>query len=477
MAEDTRKRPEFSSDYSTPPAREPASDPLAELARLIGQSDPFSDLKARGSARSAPEVRSAPESRSAPEWLARPAPPADRHDDHYAEDPHDDYRADSRETQDRYETQDPYETQNERGYASQDRQDSDHYDDTPRAQPAYNGGRAPVGEAYDVGGGNQYRVSLPAPEDYDEDSYYADDGHMPPHEDGAVASRKRGGLVTIAAVLGLAVIGTAGAFGYRAYTSGSFSSSSGTPPVIKADPTPAKTVPPQTAAANVDAQGKPFQDRIAALSAPERVVPREEQPMPLPVATPATTAPRPSGQSASPLTTAAPPANTNEPKRVRTMTIRPEGADTTATAPVQAPPPSAPAPGATRSIAPPAAAAKQAPPPPAASGPMAIAPTSDPSARGKLAARTPPAVAAGGAYVVQVSAQKTEAEALSSYQSMQSKYPGVLGGRSANIRRADLGDKGVYYRAQIGPFATSEQANTFCSSLKDAGGQCIVQKN
>ena len=53
----------------------------------------------------------------------------------------------------------------------------------------------------------------------------------------------------------------------------------------------------------------------------------------------------------------------------------------------------------------------------------------------------------------------------------------MLASRSANIRRADLGDKGVYYRAQIGPFATSEQANTFCSSLKDAGGQCIVQKN
>jgi cell division septation protein DedD len=108
---------------------------------------------------------------------------------------------------------------------------------------------------------------------------------------------------------------------------------------------------------------------------------------------------------------------------------------------------------------------------------MAIAPQSDPSSRTKVAARTPPAVSAGGAYVVQVSAQKTEAEALSSYQTMQSKYPGVLANRTANIRRADLGDKGVYFRAQIGPFATSEQANTFCTSLKDAGGQCIVQKN
>jgi hypothetical protein len=453
MAEDTRKRPDFSSDYSSP-AREPGNDPLAELARLIGQSDPFSDLKGRGSLRNPLDTMRS-DDRPAPEWLARPAPPADRHDDQYADEPpaapHDDYRADS------------YQTPDDHGYAPQDQ-----YDDTARAQPAYNGGRAPVGEAYDVGGGNQYRVALPAADDYDEDSYYAEDGHMPPHEDGVVAARKRGGLITIAAVLGLAVIGTAGAFGYRAYTSGSISA--GPPPVIKADTTPAKTVPP-AAAANVDAQGKPFQDRIAALSAPERVIPREEQPMALPVATPAQIAPRQSGQSAAPLTTAAPAANANEPKRVKTMTIRPDGADATGTAPIQAPPPSMAAPASTRSAVP---AAKQ----PASSGPMAIAPQSEqPSSRTKVATRTPPAVAAGGAYVVQVSAQKTEAEALSSYQSMQSKYPGVLGGRNANIRRADLGDKGVYYRAQIGPFATSEQANTFCTSLKDAGGQCIVQKN
>jgi hypothetical protein len=457
MAEDTRKRPDYSGDYSSPSSREPANDPLAELARLIGQSDPFTDLKGRGTPPNPLDAMRAGD-RQAPEWLARPAPPADRQDDHYQD--QDDQYADGPHAAPHDDRADSYQTQDDQGYAPQDQYDA------ARAQPAYNAGRAPVGEAYDVGGGSQYRVALPAAEDYDEDSYYAEDGHMPPHEDGAVASRKRGGLVTIAAVLGLAVIGTAGAFGYRAYTSGSISG--GPPPVIKADPTPAKTVPPAAAVANVDAQGKPFQDRIAALSAPERVTPREEQPMALPVATPAMTAPRQSGQAAAPLTTAAPPANANEPKRVRTMTIRPDGADTTASTPMEAPPP------ATRSVAP---AAKQAAPQPASSAPMAIAPQSDPSSRSKVAARTPPAVAAGGAYVVQVSAQKTEAEALSSYQSMQAKYPGVLGSRNANIRRADLGDKGVYYRAQIGPFATSEQANTFCSSLKDAGGQCIVQKN
>ena len=127
--------------------------------------------------------------------------------------------------------------------------------------------------------------------------------------------------------------------------------------------------------------------------------------------------------------------------------------------------------------APAAAPPAQTRTPAAKQSPMAIAPQSDPSSRTKTAARTPPSQAAGGAYVVQVSAQKTEDEARASYQSLQQKYPSVLSGRDASIRRADLGDKGVYYRAQIGPFATADQANSFCGDLKAAGGRCIVQKN
>jgi hypothetical protein len=53
----------------------------------------------------------------------------------------------------------------------------------------------------------------------------------------------------------------------------------------------------------------------------------------------------------------------------------------------------------------------------------------------------------------------------------------VLGGRQPIIRRADLGEKGVFYRAQVGPFGTIDLANQLCGNLKNAGGQCIVQRN
>lgn len=86
------------------------------------------------------------------------------------------------------------------------------------------------------------------------------------------------------------------------------------------------------------------------------------------------------------------------------------------------------------------------------------------------------APSAGGSYV-QISSQKTEADALASYKVLQGKYSGILGARSPVVRRADLGDKGVYYRALVGPFGTTEEATQFCVNLQSAGGKCIVQRN
>jgi len=466
MAEDTRKRPDFSNDYSSTPARDSASDPLAELARLIGQSDPFNDGAKRAALKPLDGVKSS--DRPAPEWLARPASPPD----HDYNEPHApahvapaSYRAHGNESA---APQDFHPHAAPSAHASDGHTDGQHYspDHAAHDPHAYRGEHD--GAAYQAANDayqpdDRYRVALPSGQ-HEGDGYYADDGHLPPQgDDGVARGGRRGGIMTIAAVLGLAVIGTAGAFGYRAFTSGSGTSSN--PPVIKADPAPAKTVPAPAATASVD-QSKPFQDRIGALAAPERVVPREEQPVSLPIApaAPRVTAPQPSAQAVAPLVSPPTPTSANEPKRVKTIVIRQDGGNSD-TGTISAPPPGASAR---------APATKQS-----SSGPMAIAPQAEPTppaARSKVAARTPPA--ASGAYVVQVSAQRTETEAQSSYQALQSKYPGVLGGRNASIKRVDLGDKGgVFYRAQVGSFATSEQATTFCNSLKDAGGQCIVQKN
>jgi cell division protein FtsN len=88
-----------------------------------------------------------------------------------------------------------------------------------------------------------------------------------------------------------------------------------------------------------------------------------------------------------------------------------------------------------------------------------------------------PTPASGGGYSVQVSSQRSEEEAQAAFRSLQAKFPTQLGGRAPIIRRADLGEKGTYYRALVGPFASVEQAAEMCSSLKSAGGTCIVQRN
>ncbi len=84
---------------------------------------------------------------------------------------------------------------------------------------------------------------------------------------------------------------------------------------------------------------------------------------------------------------------------------------------------------------------------------------------------------ANGSYAVQVTSQRSEAEAKAEFRTLKAKFPSQLGGHEAVVRRADLGAKGVYYRALVGPFASAEQATAMCSSLKSAGGNCIVQRN
>jgi cell division septation protein DedD len=111
----------------------------------------------------------------------------------------------------------------------------------------------------------------------------------------------------------------------------------------------------------------------------------------------------------------------------------------------------------------------------AAARPTALAPA--PASAPAPAASSEPAASAGGGYAVQVTSQRSEAEAQSAYRALAAKYPDQLGGHAPLVRRADLGSKGIYYRALVGPFASMEQAAGICSSLKAAGGSCIVQKN
>jgi hypothetical protein len=177
--------------------------------------------------------------------------------------------------------------------------------------------------------------------------------------------------------------------------------------------------------------------------------------------------------------------SSGEPRRIKTLAVRGDQADGAAV-PVNAPPPARPAaaPKPAASAAP-AAPVTRNPPSSAnasANAPLSLTPQGAqpaPAPGTRVAATNPVQTAPGGGgnYMVQVASQKSEADAQASYRALQSKYSNVLGSRSPVIRRADLGDKGVYYRAMIGPFGSADEASQFCGNLKTAGGQCVVQRN
>jgi hypothetical protein len=113
--------------------------------------------------------------------------------------------------------------------------------------------------------------------------------------------------------------------------------------------------------------------------------------------------------------------------------------------------------------------------------PMAITPQQAPASRvASVNAAEQPAAAApaasGGGYLVSISSQISEADAISSYQAVQAKYSTVLGSYQPVIKRVEPNGK-VMYRAAVGPFATRDEANKMCGTLKTAGGQCFAFSN
>ena len=454
------------------------SDPLAELARLIGQTDPFSKtphpLQSRANVRPAayqpPEQEFAPP--SPPPWMQRArqeAPPPQEPEYVEPELAEQDLHPSPVHPLHRYAAQHP-----------EPAPEPEYREDLPFPEA----GQEPDPSRYDDA---LYGKIESGEQDFQRDPSYPDDpyAYQSDYEEEEPAPRKRGsGLMTVAAVLALAVVGTGGALAYRTYVG---SPRSGEPPIIKADNSPTKVM-----ATPADGVAK-TPDRMVTGDGGEKLVSREETPVDVNsrAAGPRVVFP-PLNQNANPPTVASvtpqaalPPAaasgtlSSTEPRKVSTLRVKGDAAD--AGVPAGAAPPPAKPVTAARAAANPAptrgnpSAANASANAPLSLTPGAAPPDSTPT---RLASNSPTqAVSSGGGYLVQVSSQKNEADAQASYRALQGKFPGVLGSRSPVIKRADLGDKGVYYRAMVGPFGSPDEASQFCGNLKSAGGQCVVQRN
>ena len=145
-----------------------------------------------------------------------------------------------------------------------------------------------------------------------------------------------------------------------------------------------------------------------------------------------------------------------------------------------APPPPPPPLAQTEAARPPAAA-----PPPASAAPeypqaatQTAQPPSPPAGKAAPAAPVPskpPSAKANGTRL-QLGSVRSEDAARQEWERIKRKNADLLGNISATPIRADLGDRGVYYRIQTGPFTDLTAAERICSELKQRSIGCIIAR-
>ncbi|MDP2354951.1 MAG: SPOR domain-containing protein [Beijerinckiaceae bacterium] len=272
----------------------------------------------------------------------------------------------------------------------------------------------------------------------------------------------------------------------------------GEAPTIRASGEPFKIQPEPKATGEKPSQVATILDRNGSERlAASRVVTREEQPVDVREAVRQATAANPTakpgptaGAPTSALPTTGPAGNGYfpEPRRVRTVSVRPDG--TIIEAPQAAPARVAPAP---RAVAPvPAQTAAPAPVRVAAATPPKTSDRAGPTTTASTSPVATPAPAApraaspqsaavastprggGGAYAVQLAAPGSESEARSAIARFQQRYGSALGGRQPTVRKATVGAKDVYRVRVVGMSQTD--ANGLCEKLKSSGGNCFVAR-
>jgi SPOR domain len=87
-----------------------------------------------------------------------------------------------------------------------------------------------------------------------------------------------------------------------------------------------------------------------------------------------------------------------------------------------------------------------------------------------------PAAASGGTFVLQIGAYKSQADADTAWTTYKTKHASLLSGYSPDVRQADLGDKGIWYRLRIAGFPSKDVASALCDRLKADGGGCFLGK-
>jgi hypothetical protein len=340
------------------------------------------------------------------------------------------------------------------------------------------------------------------------------------HEDTAAGSREAGPpfeeirsrrpLYVMAAMIVAGLAGIGASFGFK----GAVSHQDEVATIMAADG-PAK-IQPETAAAGTEI---PVQDASILGGSPRQppvaVVNNVEQPADLSVQAnvpeaqadpPRTIAGLATGAASVPVP--APPAQAQpqpstgplsiaeliEPKKVKTVSVRPDGTLLPNDAPPQVTAPTVPVPAARPAVAsvakaatPKSAARVATTPGPAGPDANGIPQSARTSAAAKakrveLADTRDPAPAAGlpqataGSFAVQLAAPGTEQEARETQVRLMKKFAAELAGFHTSIHKAAVHGKPVY-RVRVAGFPSRDEATAWCQKLQSGGGNCFVAKN
>ncbi len=75
---------------------------------------------------------------------------------------------------------------------------------------------------------------------------------------------------------------------------------------------------------------------------------------------------------------------------------------------------------------------------------------------------------------VQIGSFRSASDATAAWDKTVAAHQELIGQRQPYIVEADLGERGIFYRLQIGPLHSSNEARTLCNALKARGQDCIL---
>jgi SPOR domain len=203
---------------------------------------------------------------------------------------------------------------------------------------------------------------------------------------------------------------------------------SGDIPLIRADNRPMKVKPAEPGGMAIPGRDMLIYDRSRPIV--EHLLPPAEQPMALP----------------------APPPPSPKPA---------------ASAPAGVPPTAVPSTVAPGSGTAPAVAAK-------GPGQLAGLPAANPPPTSSKPAETVSQPGKAGGVRLQLGAVRSEEVAREEWARIKRSNPDLLGHLTAVALRADLGDKGVYYRIQAGPVEDPATAERLCGALRQRHLACMI---